>query len=522
MKAFRVVIAAVVVGLCVTIGCASPRDPVPVRVIVNEAIVGTITLGSGWNTWDHWGPPYVPRFRLTWNDAQWAAYFGLLKESGADWLRLDFYYGDTEPRNDNNDPEFINWAAFTFDSPGLRSLYRFLDFSQVNAIDVYLVHTYLRSNHAYNMDRMTGWLSTEAVAKGFPELWTRPKDEPVDVRELAENLAATTYHLLKRRNYTCIKQVALYVEPVSQWTNVDGYRDTIFLGKLLTKLGIRDRVAILAPHEGIGNLRRHYWPPRAGDYDIFAVEDYKAKVDWATPGEGLKNLYDYKRLMKELKRRDPPITEVGVMEYAKPFNTLGATSPMPAYLGTLASSALVFELYNSGLAGVQRWAFEPIYHPYLGYAVMTVEGVKYGPAATEVVPETTTPIIDAMAQGARVVKLPYTFEPQRLVNTNLSRGSKVYRVEVVDSIPPGKGVGAIAVKDKERKWRVGLINLYSSARKVEVVFPAEERPGRLRWDYYDATLPESLLRGVPPSLVGNTLSLTLPARSLSFLSDVGG
>ena len=124
-----------------------------------------------------------------------------------------------------------------------------------------------------------------------------------------------------------------------------------------------------------------------------------------------------------------------------------------------------------------------------------------------------------MKQGAKFVKVPQTFEPQRLLNTNLPRGSTIYGAEIHDSTPPGKGIYAIAAKSESSKWRLGLINLYSSARDVEVIFPPNSLPRSLDWDYYDATLPHNTLRGGPPKLIGNIATLRLPPRSLSFLRD---
>lgn len=570
LKAFMAATALAAIGLSL-IGYSN--DPGPVRVIVKETPAGKITLGSGYATWDHWWGREQGRYRLEWNDAQWDAYLTLLRDSGADWVRLDFYYGNTEPRNDNNDPEVINWAAFTFNSPRLRSLYKHLDFFQANGIDTYLTYTYLRDNNEYNLDRLTGWLSKEAVSNGFPELWARPRDEPVDKRELAENLAATTYYLLKRRNYTNIKQVSLYVEPDNgrptggQWKNVDGYQDTIFLAKLLTKLGIRNQVAILAPHSSITDPEA--WPPQGGDYDVHAIEDYRAAVDWSAPQEGLKNLYQgYETMVNQLKSGNPS-KEVALVEYGE-SGCWGSTDASCAYRRALSLSSKVFELYNLGFGGMLRWAFEPFNHPYLGSSPIMVEGVPYAPAVPirsggQYLTMMTT-ISTAMRQGAKVVKVPYTYEPQRLVDTNLHRGSTVYQVEVNDPIPPGKGVYAIAAKDKDGKWHIGLINLHPSARNVEVVFPGNALPGQLRWNYYHAqvglpqrvrdwlsdrlpnveplrllfratrfsirkaswilgevtTFPENSLQRTPPQLVKNTLTLHLPGQSLHFLSEVGG
>ena len=73
--------------------------------------------------------------------------------------------------------------------------------------------------------------------------------------------------------------------------------------------------------------------------------------------------------------------------------------------------------------------------------------------------ENVAPVIKAMSQGAKFLKVPQTFEPQRLINTNLQRGSRVYQTTVDDLRPPGKGVCATAVKNQQGGWQVGLIKL---------------------------------------------------------------
>ena len=271
-------------------------------------------------------------------------------------------------------------------------------------------------------------------------------------------------------------------------------------------------MAILAPQTS-----RHV-DAQDGDYDVFAIEDYGAVVNWATPEKGLQNLDPiYKDLVSRIKRMKPSM-EVGLTEYGRMWNE-GARDPLPSFLSTLSAACLVFELYNSGFAGTQRWAFDPLYHPYCCFGVISVEGVRYPPVATEVTFDTTAPIITAMKQGAKFIKVPQTFEPQRLINTNLPRGSTVHQVEVYDPISPGKGVYAVAARNESGKWRVGLVNLYAGVRDVEVFFPADSLPDSLVWDYYDATMPQQTLQGSSPTIRDHSLTLRLPPRSLSFLRD---
>ena len=84
---------------------------------------------------------------------------------------------------------------------------------------------------------------------------------------------------------------------------------------------------------------------------------------------------------------------------------------------------------------------------------------------------------------------------------------------------PGKGVDVVAAKNESGKWRVGLMNLYASARDVEVFFPANSLPGSLEWNYYDATMPQHALQGSSQKILDHSLILRLPPRSLSFLRD---
>ena len=90
---------------------------------------------------------------IHWSDDHQAAYLGLLKDRGADWIRLDFYYGNMETRNDNGNSEVINWAAFTLDSPARRSLYNFCQVEVVTEIRKVRYVVAL-------LNRRTGWWRT--------------------------------------------------------------------------------------------------------------------------------------------------------------------------------------------------------------------------------------------------------------------------------------------------------------------------------------------------------------------------
>jgi hypothetical protein len=327
--------------------------------------------------------------------------------------------------------------------------------------------------------------------------------------------------------YGTLKQITLYVEPDNgrakdgQWINVDGNRDTVFLAELLTKLGIRHQIKILAADQFVRVPKG--WPPQLGDYDVYGVGDYGTKVDWNAPRLGLVSPFGAEyEVLKNRAKYGPYPNEMALVEYGVPFCS-GATDPSCAYLKTLSSSSLVFQIYNNGFAGSLRWAFEPLYHPYHGFAVIKVEGVAYpavlpGPP-NDIDPLTTAEIIRAMKNGARFAKVPYTFEPQRLLNTNLRRGSTVYDVEIVAPIFSGKGVYAIAAKDGGGRWHVGLINLYSREIKVDVTFPPSARPNKLRWEYYNATLPEDLLQATAPAPLDGVVSLRLTPRSVNFLTE---
>ena len=124
-----------------------------------------------------------------------------------------------------------------------------------------------------------------------------------------------------------------------------------------------------------------------------------------------------------------------------------------------------------------------------------------------------------MSQGAKFLKVPQTFEPQRLVNTNLQRGSRVYQTTVNDLRSPGEGVCATAVKNQQGGWQVGLINLYPYAIDVEVVFQERAGPKQFRWDYYDESLPRDTLHGGSVKILRGIAALRLSPHSLNFLVE---
>ena len=121
-----------------------------------------------------------------------------------------------------------------------------------------------------------------------------------------------------------------------------------------------------------------------------------------------------------------------------------------------------------------------------------------------------------MSQGAKFLKVLQTLEPQRLVNTNLRRGSRVYQTTVDDLRPPGKGVCATAVKNQQGGWQVGLINPYPYTLDVELVFQESTDSKQFRWDYYDDSLSHDTLHGGFVKVLRGIASLRLSPHSLNF------
>lgn len=419
-------------------------------VHVTRQTVGRITLGTGWTVWCHrgkMGEADAPDYSLTWTDAQWDAYFRLLKRSGADWLGLDLYYGDAEPQSPDATPD--HKPHYDFATPRLRYLYKFLDFAQKNDVHVRLYYTFLLSPHRYKADPATGWLSRFATNAHFaPDAFAHSSnteegagDTPLDRKRLRDNLVATAVYLIRTRHYTCVKQLCLYCEPDVGWKGVNGWEDNRELGRAMERAGLRDKMQILAPDS------YHQIAPTPGEQvDIVAYHDYDTHVDFAHPERGLQgqppiSLRDFVMAAHQDAAQRNRQAVAALTEYgnwgAGPIQ-LAAHDPMPAYLGTLSSACFVFALYNAGFAGTLRWSFDPMYHPYDGFAAIQTQPCAYpnvsGPAANGA---TFRALSDAWKQGAKCVEFAPTFEPQRLVNANLGRGSVILQTQIEDA--QGKG-----------------------------------------------------------------------------------
>ncbi len=535
------IVSFVLAGMVAMGGCfAEPRHvrvdparPDEAVVTISPGKAGEITRGTGWFVWLRYCTTASSAANITamsrWTDAQWDAYLKLLVESGADWVRVDLNYADVEPRNDDGDPEHINWEGFKFDSPALRGLYKTLDCCQANGIQVSLTNIYALSPQTYLADPPSGWMSKRALASGFrnPESFGNPRgDGPIDPRELAENLAATAYHLIKKRGYTCIKDLCLYAEPNYAWTNVDCWGDTKLLGKALQKLGIRDQVSVYGPYD---------FGPQAGDFQKTYKEGYlRSDVDvlgnseyWIHPSADnpaasaiskYGQLMDVVRPLAAERGRKVEFTLAEYGDWGTGSYQIKADGPLPSYLGTLAESGMIFDLYGIGYAGALRWSFAPWYQPNDGFAAIRTEGVAYPATSDEKSNESVyTLLAEAWKKGAKCVKVPQTFEPQRLVNSNLRRGSTVYKAAVVG--PKASGIHAIAVRDKAGKWRVGLINLHQQEVVVRLQMPAKGLPNWRRWEFYDASLGDRCRQGDTPSFEGTSCRFVLPAQSIGFLTE---
>jgi len=119
------------------------------------------------------------------DSAAWRDIDRLGKWLGLDWLRVEIDRRMYEPQK----------GQFTWDSEEMRTLYRILDWCQANGADVFLTE----------MWRDVDWLAYPGV---HPLL-----SAPNSLEDFAEGLAVLVDHLVRRKNYTCIRWLCLANEP---------------------------------------------------------------------------------------------------------------------------------------------------------------------------------------------------------------------------------------------------------------------------------------------------------------------
>lgn len=169
------------------------------------------------------------------DDDDLAVFATRIKKTGVSFVRMWLQSEWWEPNNDNNDPFVIDNAGFTWDSPEMKSLYKYLDVFKENGVSV------LIDSMGGNMTKLYPWLYWS------PDISHTPRPDKVD--EFAENTVALLKHLVVTKGYSNVKFASIYNEPEAFFVPPPGY-DKLEYHKTLN-MAVYDRLQA----EGLGSVK---------------------------------------------------------------------------------------------------------------------------------------------------------------------------------------------------------------------------------------------------------------------------
>lgn len=245
---------------------------------------------------------------------------------GLDWLRVEIDRRMYEPRK----------GQFTWESEEMRTLYRVLDWCQLNGADVFLTE----------MWRDVNWLAYPGV---HPLL-----SAPNSLEDFAEGLGALAEHLVRSKHYTCIKWLCFANEPPGGtwgywWSR--GPDDAPFSPAFKAVRQALDGRGITLPLSGPDWTDLPKLDPAkvdfasyVGAFDIHSYGAPNAEVsrilaDWAVWAHGQGKPFF--------------LTELGDMSLG-----WGNTNPGPrSFEAVLSVAEKVLRGINAGVDGFNRWSF---------------------------------------------------------------------------------------------------------------------------------------------------------------------
>jgi len=271
------VVRALLALLFAPLVAAPVRAQVDVKVAIDTEKPVSTLVGFG----AEWDPFFWRSFntRRGCDEKDWDLIVERVKRMQPDFFRIMVQPQWYEPENDNDDPAVTDVDAFTWESAEMLSLYRYLDVCDELNIDV----------------NITVW-GAPVVDKEKP-YWLAEASRswitaPNDAREWAENLEALVVHLLRRKNYRCVKYVTQMNEPnlgYKQGRTRLGFDD---FAEFVEPAAVRirkavspDRIKFMNPDAAIWN--EFTWLARtvkdlAPVTDVYAIHSYNSSA--AEPG----------------------------------------------------------------------------------------------------------------------------------------------------------------------------------------------------------------------------------------------
>ena len=395
------------------------------------------------------------------------------------------------------DPNLTRW---TWDTPQMKSLFRYLDFCQASGIDVILTDW--------------GWAARGKDLAGH-NLYAKPSD-----MRYARGMAAYLKELVVARKYTCIRYFVVGNEPdyelmkdhgtaeyVKMYANVDAE---------LREAGIRDKVQLMGPDmTGIEDARKEAIDRIKGVVDAYDFHRYASA--WETSNVGLRSPADslWTHLDKwrgEVDRRDPHgsakwlmVTEMGMgggETFSHPRNdTFEYAMHMADYGTTLLTCRI-----QAGIAWTlhDEYYFDTAYGKEFDKWLMQLGMWKYHDKNWELRPW-------AQSFGLLIKHAP--------------RGSVQAAVNAAPPRTPALSpLRCAAVKRPDGGWSVFLVNRTDKDELFTLTLPEEAKHGYAKYvfdKWTSAKFPDRI--AIPPAEqvdhLSKRISITLPGQTFVVLVE---
>lgn len=435
-----------------------------------------LTRGIGWNVQFYDGR--IP----SWSDADWKAFFGLLKWSRPAWVRYGLNLGQWEPSNDDADALHFQWDQFRFDSKIMQHHCRMMDFFEAEGVDVMICNWYVG-------DPASGafWLSELQGKSGVPADHAYAFDAPASDDELVESLAALVHFLKVEKKYSCVKFLSLWNEPDGHWTYNSPnarYPETFWplyqkLDSRLRNMGLREEIGLAGPDAAtesypglleIPALLETYRSP----LDLLADHDYAAYFDYYRPAGSntiTRALLSYSLFMERLevacRRLNRGRPDFAITEYGNHGNGPGPVEgDGEVFRGSLALQEFVLRTLPLGISGYLRWEFKPYGLAWQNFGALT-----------------------KLQRGYRFAPYPPVFYPHAMLTRYSRRGASVVdtKLEGGRDEHDSPRVNAAAILPETGQLTLWLTNSGKFEREVTILpGPHQEEIARLTGLLYES------------------------------------
>jgi len=384
-------------------------------------------------------------------EEDWELILRRTKEMGIHRIRVMFLPERIEPRNDNDDPDVINWDRFAMNSEYMKSLKRQLDFIQEQGIKVNI--TYWNAvNTTWLGYNINGWATA-----------------PNDIYEYAENVSALLQHLIIDEGYTCIDEITLFNEPNHGFLNEHGVVDFDYYVEMvkavderLKRDGLRDKIKICVSDDAQDlNWYRRSVEALHEIGDIFTSHTYKYEI--STPVFEINN---WAKTSYNIKQRVAPDKPFYITEFGTQTIDAYNTRDIGGYDRALFLPKFAINTLNGGAAGLLHWV---LYDQYYYEGTAANAKMKWG----------------LWGFKDEDWKVRPSYFSWSLLTKHTRVGSEIYMTESDDG-----NVSAVALKTPEGKWTYMVVNTGKTTKKFTVNNPQKINTELKKYIFSENSLPK--------------------------------